>query len=353
MTKKILFIEDDTVVRENTAELLEIANYEVITAANGKIGVSLAKKHIPDIIVCDILMPELDGYGVLKMLSQDKKTKHIPFIYLSAKTEREDVRKGMNMGADDYITKPFEEEELISAIESRLAKVAILNEMLAKSLKNKIENTTENKIKTLEHLKNYFIDKAEKFSYKLGETIYHEGDNSNFIYLIQLGMVKTYKIDEQGKELITAVYKNNDLFGFTSFMHNMSYHESAMAIEKTTVIRFLKQDLKNLLHNNRTVTLDLIDYLTDSVYEIKDQLLQMAYSSVRKKTANTILQFAKKIKNHPDGGIRISRSDLASVAGIATETFIRTLSGLKKDGLIDIEGRNIKIIDIDKLKKIY
>ena len=81
MTKKILFIEDDAVVRENTAEILELANYEVITAANGKIGVSLAKKHIPDIIVCDILMPELDGYGVLKMLSQDKKTKHIPFIY--------------------------------------------------------------------------------------------------------------------------------------------------------------------------------------------------------------------------------------------------------------------------------
>ena len=261
MTKKILFIEDDAVVRENTAEILELANYEVITAANGKIGVSLAKKHIPDIIVCDILMPELDGYGVLKMLSQDKKTKHIPFIYLSAKTEREDVRKGMNMGADDYITKPFEEGELISAIESRLAKVAILSEILANNLKNKIETTTKNKIKTLEHLKNYFIEKAEKFSFKLGETIYHEGDNSNFIYLIHTGMVKTYKIDEQGKELITAIYKDNDLFGFTSFMHNMSYQESAMSVEKTVVIRFLKQDLKNLLHNNRTVTLDLIDYL--------------------------------------------------------------------------------------------
>ena len=121
MTKKILFIEDDPVVRENTAELLELANYEVITAANGKIGVGLAKKHIPDIIICDILMPELDGYGVLKVLSQNEKTKHIPFIYLSAKTERQDVRKGMDMGADDYITKPFEEAELISAIESRLA----------------------------------------------------------------------------------------------------------------------------------------------------------------------------------------------------------------------------------------
>jgi len=353
MTKKILFIEDDTVVRENTAELLELANYEVITAANGKIGVDLAKKHIPDIIICDILMPELDGYGVLNILSKQKKTNQIPFIYLSAKTEREDIRKGMNMGADDYITKPFEESELISAIESRLAKVAILNENLATNTKNKLETTFENQIKTLDHLKNYFIENAEKSSFKLGDTIYHEGDNSNFIFLIQKGMVKTYKIDEQGKELITALYKNNDLFGFTSFMHNMAYQESAMAIENTVVFRFLKQDLKNVLHKNHTVTLDLIDYLTDSVYEIKDQLLQMAYSSVRKKTANTILQFADKIKNYPDDGIRISRSDLASVAGIATETFIRTLSSLKKDGLIDIEGRNIKIIDIDKLKNIY
>ena len=247
MTKKILFIEDDAVVRENTAELLELANYKVITAANGKIGVDLAKKHIPDIIICDILMPELDGYDVLKILSQEKKTKHIPFIYLSAKTERIDIRKGMNMGADDYITKPFEESELISAIESRLAKVAILKENLATITKNKLETTFENQIKTLEHLKNYFIEKAEKYSFKLGDTIYHEGDNSNFIFLIRKGIVKTYKIDEQGKELITALHKNNDLFGFTSFMHNMAYQESAMAIENTVVYRFLKTRIKKCI----------------------------------------------------------------------------------------------------------
>ena len=353
MRKKVLFIEDDAIVRENTAELLELSNYNVITASNGKNGVELAKKHIPDIIVCDILMPELDGYGVLKKLSKDKKTLHIPFIFLSAKTEREDIRKGMNMGADDYITKPFNEAELISAIESRLAKVYILNENLKTNVKKKSDNTFENSLKNLDHLKNYFKDKAEKYSFKLGEIIYREGDNSNYIFLIQKGIVKTYKIDEQGKELITAVHKDDDLFGFTSFMHNMAYQESAMAIENTVVFRLVKQELKNVLYKNHAVTLDLIDYLSDSVSEIKDQLLQMAYSSVRKKTANTILQFANKIKNYPDDGIRISRSDLASVAGIATETFIRTLSGLKKDGLIDIEGRNIKIIDIDELKKIY
>ena len=350
--RKILLIEDDAVVRENTAELLELANYSVITAANGKIGVVEAKKHKPDIIVCDIMMPELDGYGVLQILSKEKSTKQIPFIFLSAKTERKDIRKGMDMGADDYLTKPFDEVELISAIESRMAKVAIIQENLDKKKEVKVD-VLENQLKTLDHLKNYFKEKAEKYSFKPGETVYHEGDNSNYVFLIFNGVVKTYKGDEQGKELITELHREDDLFGFTSFTHNIAYQESAAAMQNTVVFRLLKNELTNILLKNHTLTLNLIDYLTDNVTEIKDQLLQMAYSSVRKKTANTILQFTKKIKHKPEESIRISRSDLASVAGIATETFIRTLSGLKKDGLIDIEGRNIKIIDIENLKRVY
>ncbi|HET8753950.1 MAG TPA: response regulator, partial [Salinimicrobium sp.] len=88
--KKVLLIEDDTVVRENTAELLELSDYKTVTAANGKKGVELAKKELPDIIVCDIMMPEMDGYGVLQTLAKDPETQHIPFIFLSAKTEHKD-----------------------------------------------------------------------------------------------------------------------------------------------------------------------------------------------------------------------------------------------------------------------
>ena len=110
--KRLLLIEDDVILRENTAELLELSNFEVTTAPNGKIGIEVAKKQLPDIIVCDIMMPEIDGYGVLEALSKDSATRFIPFIFLSAKTERKDVRKGMDMGADDYITKPFTEDEL-------------------------------------------------------------------------------------------------------------------------------------------------------------------------------------------------------------------------------------------------
>ena len=121
--KKLLLIEDDLVLRENTAEILVLSNFEVITASNGIEGVALAKSSMPDIIISDIMMPELNGHQVLEILANDERTKFIPFIFLSAKTERKDVRKGMNMGADDYITKPFKEEELKVKIELTLASI--------------------------------------------------------------------------------------------------------------------------------------------------------------------------------------------------------------------------------------
>ncbi|MBK5210303.1 MAG: response regulator [Flavobacteriaceae bacterium] len=350
--KKVLLIEDDIVVRENTAELLELANYKVFTAANGKIGVAEAKKQLPDIILCDIMMPELNGYGVLQILSKEYGTKHIPFIFLSAKTDRKDIRKGMDMGADDYITKPFDESELFSAIESRLARVAIIKENQENTVKNELD-FSENQLKTLNQLKNFFTYNVEEFSFVPGEIIYNEGDNSNFVFLVNEGIVKTFKIDEQGKELVTGLHKEDDFFGFTSFSNNIAYQESAAAIEKVKVSRLLKSEFKNILQKNPEVTFELIDYITDNVSEIKDQLLQMAYSSVRKKTANTILQFSEKMKKINNETPKISRTDLAGIAGIATETFIRTLSDFKRDGLIDIEGRSIKILNIEKLKKVF
>jgi CRP-like cAMP-binding protein len=293
------------------------------------------------------MMPELSGYGVLQILSKEKTTKRIPFIFLSAKTERKDIRKGMDLGADDYITKPFDESEIFSAIESRLAKIAIYNEQTSTEIK-----PPENEIRSLEHLKNYFSDNAEEFTFSPGEIIYHEGDNSNYVYLIYKGIVKTFKIDEQGKELITTLNKEDDFFGLTSFKNNLPYPEYAAAIEETIIFRLTKTELQQVLEKNHSVTMELIDYLSDNVDEIKENLLEMAYSSVRKKTASTILQFFQKIKKHPNENPKISRSDLASVAGIATETFIRTLSDFKKEGIIEIEGRNIKIINLEKLKKI-
>lgn len=349
--KRVLLIEDDAVLRENTAELLELSNFEVITASNGKFGVDIAKNSPLDIIVCDIMMPELDGYGVLETLAKNEITKYIPFIFLSAKTERKDIRKGMDLGADDYITKPFNEEELISAIESRLAKAAILKDIRDEPKENALTDRTE--IRTLNDLKNFFDDNGETSNYTKGDMIYNEGSHSNFIYLIKKGVVKNHKFDEDGKELITSIQKEDDLFGYSSFTQNIPYQESATAIENSELVCISKYKVKDILNNNHKLTLELIQLLTDDLSSIKEQLLQMAYSSVQKKTAATILKFAEKLNKKPEEPIKISRNDLASVAGVAIETLIRTISRFKKEGLIDIEGRNIKILDLNKLQQIY
>lgn len=347
--KRILLIEDDTILRENTAELLELSNYNVTTAPNGKAGLETALNAIPDIIVCDIMMPELDGYGVLEGLAKHENTRYIPFIFLSAKTERKDVRKGMDLGADDYITKPFDENELISAIESRLAKAAILKDIREKA-EDHIE--AEDDIRTLNDLKNFFDDNGETITFNKGADIYVEGDHSNTIYLIEKGLVKCHKLDEQGKDLTTALHKEDDLFGYTSFTQNTTYKETATAIQDTTLLGISKNELKSVLNSNHNVTLELIQLLNEDLVGVKDQLLQMAYSSVRKRTATTILKFAEKLNRKPEQFIRISRNDLASVAGIATESLIRTLSRFKDLGIIEIEGRNIKILDIEQLQNI-
>ena len=125
MSKKVLIIEDNVDIRENIVEILELSGYTTFAANNGKTGVELAIKNLPDIILCDIMMPDLDGYGVLFMLNKHPETAATPFIFLTAKAERIDVRKGMEMGADDYLTKPFDDMELLSAIESRLKKKEI------------------------------------------------------------------------------------------------------------------------------------------------------------------------------------------------------------------------------------
>ena len=352
MNKTILLIEDDVVLRENTAELLELSNYTVYTAPNGKIGIEKAIAQNPDVIICDIMMPEIDGYGVLDALTKNDSTSQIPFIFLSAKTEHKEVRKGMDLGADDYLTKPFYEEELLSAIESRLAKAKIL--AVAKEAHKDIPEgeVREDDIRNLNELKNYFWDEGEVSTYKKGEEIYQRGDHSNFIFLILKGVVKTNSSDPNGKELITALYKSDDFLGFTSLEDNIPYNEDAVAVEDTEVVRLSKSILKEILKKNQEIALDLMNLLSDNLADIKKQLVEMAYSSVRKKTARTILQFVEIMNTDSQAAIRISRNDLANAAGIATESLIRTLSDFKRDNIIEIEGRDIRILDLNRLQEI-
>lgn len=343
MKKKVLLIEDDEIVRENTAEILELANYKVETANNGKTGIEKSKYFLPDIVLCDIMMPELDGYGVLQIFSKCKRMSAVPFIFLTAKSDMKEIRRGMNLGADDYILKPFIESELLNAIETRINRNDVIQSKVKKSISKKDES---------EVVIDDFLTQENISEYRKDTTIYCEGNNSNHLYLIKRGEVKTFKISSDGKELITGIYKEGDYFGYSSFFTKSSHSENAVCITNCSIYKILKEDIIYLIENNHQFGFHFIERLSENVKEVKEQLIQMAYGSVRKKTASTLLKLLEKSPQDSSKEIKISRSDLASLTGIAKETLIRTLTDFKEEDLIITSRKIVKILDVEKLKKI-
>lgn len=350
-TKKILLIEDNKDVRENTAEILELAGYKALTAPDGKEGVEYARNEAPDLIICDIMMPGLDGYGVLHMLSKDPVLSTIPFIFLTAKAERSDMRKGMEMGADDYITKPFDKIELLNAVESRLKKAELLKKEYQQDLEG-LGHFISDFAGTIAMKK--FLEGKRVNHYRKKESVYLEGNYPNGLYYINKGKVKIFKTHEYGKELITDLLKEGDFFGYTALLEENPYNESAEALEDTEVTFIPKEDFQQLVFGNVAVTKNFIKILTKGVLDKQARLLDLAYSSVRKRTAEALVLLSEKY-NSKEGepfSMSIARDDLANIVGTATESLIRTLSDFKEEKLIEIKDGKIKLLDEKKLKKL-
>lgn len=345
--KKILLIEDNLDVRENTEEILSLANYEVITAANGKIGVELAQAEKPDLIICDIMMPELDGYGVLHILSKKEETARIPFIFLTAKTEKTDIRKGMTLGADDYLTKPFDDTDLLNAIETRLRKSEMQHRQY-ESTPEGLDNFIRDAQKAL-NLRDLGKDKKVKHLKKKSE-VFAEGDTPLNVFFIKSGNVKTFKSNADGKELITNLYSTNDFFGFEAILENGNYTESAVTMQDTDLIAISRHDFMLMIQNHPDVSRSFISMLCKKVADRESQLLNLAYNSVRQRTASALLK-ASSLQD-AKSMLTISRDDLAKMVGTAPESVIRVLSDFKDEGLIETEGTKIKIVYPDKLAKV-
>ncbi len=144
---RILVIEDEAPLRENICELLEIEGFDVLAAENGRTGLQLAREHLPDLIICDIMMPELDGYSVLLNLRDEPQTASIPFMFLTARTDRPSVRQGMELGADDYLTKPFTSLELLTAVTARLER----HKMIARMAEQELAQAKRSLIRMVSH----------------------------------------------------------------------------------------------------------------------------------------------------------------------------------------------------------
>lgn len=350
MAKTILIIEDNLEIREGTAEVLELAGeYNVLTAPDGKQGVDAAIKHRPDLILCDIMMPELDGYGVLYMLSKNDATADIPFIFLTAKTERSDLRKAMEMGADDYLTKPFDDVELLNAIESRLRKRTKLTQKVESASVNRLSD--EEQAFLLENL----IKDARVKTFKKKQAIYESGDSPVFIYFLIKGKVRSFLFYQDGRELSTNIYVDNSFFGYEAVLLNEKYSDNVTALEDCEVALVPKEKFFELLYGKPVIVRRFIQLLSGNIRDKEDQMLGFAYDTVRKRVANALVNIAEKSIASPDideALIRISRDDLAALAGTANETISRMLADFKEERLITKEGNAIRIASIQRLKSI-
>lgn len=344
--KKILVIEDNAEVRENLEEILELSGYEVTLAEDGTIGVEYALRDIPDLILCDVMMPRLDGYGVLNILSKKSQTANIPFIFLTAKAEKNDFRRGMNLGADDYITKPFYKDELLSVIETRLRK--------SDQVRKQFERTEQglsafiNEARGFEELRKLSSERRTK-NVKKREILFEEGDYPRYLYFVKTGKVKVFKTNEDGKEYIITIAGEGDFLGYVDLIKETRYTESAAALEESEVSLVPKEDFSALLHANRDVASQLIKMLANNVIEKEEQLLQLAYNSVRKRVADAVLLLAEKTG---DQQINILRDDLARIVGTAKESVIRMLTEFKDDGYIDIQEGLISVKNKEKLRNM-
>ena len=350
MAKTILVIDDNRDLRENTSEILELAGYKTLTAENGKIGVDLAVKEKPSLIVCDIMMPELDGYGVLHLLRKNADTQNIPFIFLTAKTERSDFRKGMEMGADDYVTKPFEDIELLNAIEVRLKKMEVLEHNYAATpagLTQFVKDVKDSGL--LKQLSDQYD--VESFSKK--QTLYQEGKRPRFLYFLVSGKVKSYKTHEDGKEYITDLFSAGDFIGYTALLEDKNYDDSATILEDAEIMQIPRDEFLQMVYSDINIAAKFIRIVTQNVKEKEERLLNLAYSSLRKRVAKALVDIHEKFnKQGTTTLIEFSREDIAQYVGTATESLIRTLSDFKGEKLIDIKSGKISIINLDKLKNL-
>jgi CRP-like cAMP-binding protein len=352
MTNTILVIEDNKGMRENTSEILELANYKVLTAENGKEGVDIARTKKPDLILCDIMMPVLDGYGVLRALENIPEMTVIPFIFTTAKSEKSDFRFGMDLGVDDYIAKPFSGDDLLRIVASRLRKNKLLKENL-NDHKQGITNFNDS-TKSLEEM-GILLESNHVKKIKEKDLIFMEGDSPNFLYLVISGKVKIFKTNETGKQFITEIVKKGDFFGYIALFENCNHKESAMALENSEIARIKKEDFFKLLLSNNEVSVKFIKLLSNNYSVAEEKLLKLAYDSARKRVAEALILISKKYKENDSEGespFALLRENISALSGISPESVSRNLTNFKEEGLIETYNGRIKIVDLKKFENI-
>jgi DNA-binding response OmpR family regulator len=337
----ILIIEDSEEVLDNLKEILEIDGYTILTEPNGLAGVKTAIQYPPDLILCDVMMPELDGFGVLNMLNENDRTAGIPFIFITAKTETEDIRRGMNLGADDYITKPFYKDELLNVIRTRLKKAQARSGA-------PIETHLSDPEGGHKRLEQAFIETGRRQVFDEGRHIFREGEYPLFIYRVEAGHVHLRQTHEHGRDYIIAELGEGEIFGVPSALERSLFHYSAIVALGGAVLQSLAiNELLKLLNTDRTITEALMRLMAGRVEIHGDRLVNQAYDSVRRRTALVLCDLYEKYEGE---AIELSREELSQMVGASKESVIRSLSDFKDEGLLKAEGKRVIIQDLEGLR---
>lgn len=349
MKYNILLIEDNAELADNISSILELAHYNVTYARNGKIGVDLAQKNCPDLILCDIMMPELDGYGVLHILNKDIDTASIPFIFLTAKSDKADFRSGMNQGADDYIAKPFDGVDLLRVVETRLKKTELLKTAFGNSPAD--VSAFFSKTRELKDFQKLSLNRPVR-TFKKKDIIFMEGQTPNDLYFIEKGQVRTYKVNYDGKELITAIHREGDFFGFVPLLEDKPYSENAEVLEESRITIIPKSDFITLIYSSKDVARKFIKMLSNNLEEMENRLLNTAYQSIRQRVASILLNMNETFADANTGLITIPRKEISNIVGTAAESLTRTLTDFREEGLIEIAPDGLRVLNKSKLEKL-
>lgn len=350
MNQKILVIDDDLDMCSNIAAILKLANYEVVTASSGQMGIELVLEVNPDLILCDIMMPNLDGYGVLHVLSKDPSTAKIPFIFLTAKNDLKDFRTGMNLGADDFITKPFDGLELYNIIELRLKK----NGLIKTTFDNNLNDINDFFIKT-KQLPGFqkIFEKRLPRNYKKRDFVFMEGVQPLFLYFISSGEVKTYKSNSNGKELITGLHGPGEFIGFVPLLENKPNNETAVVLKDADIYIIPQQEFLTMIYTNKEIARKFISMLSNNLYETENLLIEIAYQSVRQRVANALIKLnGIDVLSKSLTSISVTRKNISSMVGTTTESLNRTIAEFKDEGIIEISGKNLRVLNLRKLEHV-
>ena len=318
MSYKILLIANDPAVRTLTTEILELANYQVVFAADGKTGVEQALIEQPEIIVTETAMPGLDGYGVLHLLHSKPWFNNSLFIVLSNVLDKAEIRRAIEMGADDVIVKPFEGTELLSCLESRIKKkeLGTKNKSIAPVTNLTIDNDKE--------LQDFLIKDRNVDRYNKKQLIVREGERPNKVFYVLNGKARSFKTHPDGKDLAIDLIGPGDYIGYADLLNGSNYTESVETLDYMELAVIPRKDFEEALYGSVIASRKFMEKVIHRSCLMQNRLLWLAYHTLRQKVAAAILQLKAKYgcESNDFFQINLSRTAFASIAVIAANSSI-------------------------------